>query len=411
MTELPPPVFIHSLFRSGSTYLFDVFRQSPAKYWCYQEPENEILLELADTTDPVADTGRANALLRHPPLDRPYLAEFMPIRDEVVRLFRRDFPYDSFFLAEEDEEPDLRRYLELLITHAQGRAVLQFCRSTGRIDWLRRNFGGRHLFLWRHPWDQWWSYKVTPYFDTANLLILNAHKVPPVFEEIRTALRFAPHRDTTLEREFAYFDSHGLNDKESYFLFFAIWYHAMHEGLRSADADIGIDALSRSAEYRQEMLGRLEAIGIAGLDFSSCAIPQSCFLDTDRAFFLPIEERVHRLFERHGYPAATAARIADLVARMPSGEPEPAKDLERIRELARRNFSAASSTKRLIWEQRLEIERLTRCETELLSIYHSRPWKIVSPLMRVFWNLRARFRKTQAGADATNTARSAELKS
>jgi len=39
-TELP--IYIHSLFRAGSTYLFHVFRRSKAGYWCYQEPLHEV---------------------------------------------------------------------------------------------------------------------------------------------------------------------------------------------------------------------------------------------------------------------------------------------------------------------------------------------------------------------------------
>jgi len=393
MAESLSPIFIHSLFRSGSTYLFDVFRRSPAGYWCYQEPENEMLLELSSTADPICDTGLATELLRHPPLDRPYLAEFMPIREEVVRLFSRHFPYDSFFLAKDEGKPDLNRYLELLITRAQGTAVLQFCRSTGRMDWLRKRFGGRHLFLWRHPWDQWWSYKVTPYFDTANLLILNADRIPPVFAEIRTLLNFTPHHDTSIEREFAYFDSHGLHAEQSYLLFYALWYHAMHEGLRTADAVIGIDALSRIAEYRQKTISSLEAIGITGLDFSGAIIPQGSYPESDRTFFAPIEEQVERLFEKYGYAPATAVQISELRDRIPRDDSNPSKDLVRIRELARRNFSAAADIRHQIWEQRLEIERLTRCEAELLSIYASRPWKIIHPLLRTFWNLRAGYRR------------------
>lgn len=411
MAESPPPVFIHSLFRSGSTYLFDVFRQSSAKYWCYQEPENEMLLHLTDTADSITDTARVNATLRHPQLDRPYLAEFVPIREEVAHLFSRHFPYDSFFLTETDAEPDLRRYLELLIMRAQGRPVLQFCRSTGRIGWLRRNFTARHLFLWRHPWDQWWSYKVAPYFDTANLLILNANTVPPVFQEIRDVLGFQPYHDTTLEREFAFFDSHRLTAADSYLLFFALWYHAMQEGLCSADVVIGIDALSRSAEYRQQTLGRLADCGINGIDFSGCRIYQGYFHDKDAAFFDPIEEKVVRLFAAHGYSETIAGHIAELRSFLPRlDEPAWEEEILRLREMFKEQGAEAVRTRHLIWAQRLEIERLMRCETELLSIYRSRPWKILHPLLLVFWKLRARFRKPRFDAKAANAAKSMDQK-
>lgn len=394
MTESPPPIFIHSLFRSGSTYLFDVFRQSPAKYWCYQEPENEMLLHLTDMADSIADTARVNAALRHPQLDRPYFAEFMPIREEVARLFSRHFPYDSFFLTETDAEPDLRRYLELLIMRAQGRPVFQFCRSTGRIGWLRRNFTARHLFLWRHPWDQWWSYKVTSYFDVANLLILNSDAIPPVFEEIRSVLNFRPYHDTTLEKEYNYFDSHGLTVADSYLLFFALWYYTMYEGLRSSDVIISIDELSNSEEYRKYTLGRLEECGINGVDFSGCQIYQGYFCDKDADFFNPIEEKVIRLFMAHGYSEETAHQIAELRSNL-SRPKEPAWESEilRLRQMLKEYRDEAVGMKYTIWSQSREIERLSRREDELMSIYNSRSWKLLLPFLNIYWNLRARIRR------------------
>jgi hypothetical protein len=53
------PIFVHSLFRSGSTYLFEVFRRSPDGYWCYQEPLNEHLRHARDRYGVVRRTSLA----------------------------------------------------------------------------------------------------------------------------------------------------------------------------------------------------------------------------------------------------------------------------------------------------------------------------------------------------------------
>jgi hypothetical protein len=398
MTESTVPVFIHSLFRAGSTYLFDVFRNSSSGCYCYKEPDNEILLRPLENMDPLTESAGANAILRHPRLDRPYLAEFMPLRDAVAHSFRKQFPYDSYFLSANDTEPELAEYLALLISEAHGRPVLQFCRSTGRLAWLRRKFAAHHLFLWRHPWDQWWSYKIAPYFDTANLLILNANAVPPVFQEIRSLLAFRPYHDASLENEFAYFGSHGLAPEHSYLLFFSLWYHAMYEGLRIADVVIGIDALSCSDEYRQETLAQLEVLGVKGVDFSNCHIHQGHFLNCDRAFFESIEHQVRPLFEKHGYTGTIAARIDEMRATIPRPLQLPLEqDLTRLREIYMQQASDSSQLKQLIWSQRLEIERLTRLEAELLSIYNSRPWKALRPLLDTYWTARAHYRNISGG--------------
>ncbi len=52
----------------------------------------------------------------------------------------------------------LKRYLELLIESADGRAVLQFNRADFRLHWLRRAFPQASLVhLHRNPRDQWLS--------------------------------------------------------------------------------------------------------------------------------------------------------------------------------------------------------------------------------------------------------------
>ena len=54
------PIFIHSLFRSGSTYLFKLCRSSPAGYWCYQEPLHEAVLAANEDPRKVGLTERAS---------------------------------------------------------------------------------------------------------------------------------------------------------------------------------------------------------------------------------------------------------------------------------------------------------------------------------------------------------------
>ncbi|MEA3115191.1 MAG: hypothetical protein QOG58_4990, partial [Caballeronia sp.] len=44
------PLFLHSLFRSGSTYLFEKFRRTD-RFYCYQEPCNEALIDLDTNPD------------------------------------------------------------------------------------------------------------------------------------------------------------------------------------------------------------------------------------------------------------------------------------------------------------------------------------------------------------------------
>ena len=74
------PIFIHSLFRSGSTYLFNVFRRT-GNYWCYQEPENEWLLELDNKPEALlAVTTNNGGNIHHPDIGKPYFWQFPGFR-------------------------------------------------------------------------------------------------------------------------------------------------------------------------------------------------------------------------------------------------------------------------------------------------------------------------------------------
>jgi len=66
-------LFIHSLFRSGSTYVWNAFRRSPKGYWCYQEPLHETVLALEKAPMELLafDTNEETKYLRHPKLDKP----------------------------------------------------------------------------------------------------------------------------------------------------------------------------------------------------------------------------------------------------------------------------------------------------------------------------------------------------
>src|ERR1700761_3229311 len=91
------PIFIHSLFRSGSTYLFHKFR-STDNFYCYQEPCNEALIDLDRNPDGfMKSPGYDSRLLRHPTLTAPYFYESYCIRDRLKGLFKKSFSYEDYF--------------------------------------------------------------------------------------------------------------------------------------------------------------------------------------------------------------------------------------------------------------------------------------------------------------------------
>ena len=154
------PVFLHGMWRSGSTFVWSRFRQSD-KACCYYEPLHPGLGRLTRRRIP-RDTAELTAANRHPPLDRPYFAEYEPLVGlRGVRGFDRRFTFDRFAMTGDSVHEPLRRYVARLTRHAesQGRvAVLGFNQTGLRIGWLRRAFGSYDIQVERDPRDIWLSY-------------------------------------------------------------------------------------------------------------------------------------------------------------------------------------------------------------------------------------------------------------
>lgn len=292
--ESSNPIFIHSLWRAGSTYLFQVFRRSEAKYYCYQEPLNEIVLLNKDTPEKLleysADLMRA---LRHPALSQPYYQELYDTNRFWKDKITKSDIYDTYFSSE--CSGTLSFFLNALIEHAQGRTVIQECRTSNRIGALKKYFGGIHLYLWRNPWDQWWSYKSNDYFDMVQLLLINAENAPPVIKALRQALHFKPYHGTSLQDEMQFFNVSRLTAENSYSSFYMLWCLALLEAQQHANFLLNIDQLSSSSVYKAEFLEIMGGTGISGLDFSDCRIHCTQFTQQDASFFKPLEDMVHEL--------------------------------------------------------------------------------------------------------------------
>lgn len=144
----PAPIFITARFRSGSTFLWQVFKNIDG-VTCYYEPLNEARWFLLDrATAPLDQT--------HIGVD-DYRVEYEDMED-LAQWFETDWAYQRLYMDETHHEPKLERYIAELVGRANGRAVLQFNRVDFRLPWLRAHFPeARILHLYRHPREQWMS--------------------------------------------------------------------------------------------------------------------------------------------------------------------------------------------------------------------------------------------------------------
>jgi len=144
----PPPIFITARFRSGSTFLWNIFRNIDG-HTSYYEPLNE-----RRWFDPSARGDRVDATHKNV---EEYWREYEGL-EELGEWYREDWIRRDLYMDATSWAPEMRRYIEVLVARARGRAVLQFNRVDFRLAWLRVNFPeAKILHLYRHPRDQWVS--------------------------------------------------------------------------------------------------------------------------------------------------------------------------------------------------------------------------------------------------------------
>jgi hypothetical protein len=302
------PIFIHSLFRSGSTYIFEVFRRTGA-YYCYQEPFNEFLLNVKNNPEILLEKI-SEKKFRHPSLNKPYFQEYYRVARSIAPFFNKSICYDQYFTNQYEESSDFRSYLDMLINAAHARPVLQFCRSSGRIEAIKSHFDGVHIYLYRNPWDQWWSYQTNHCFDRSNIFIARCDNAPAYVSDVFKLLRIAPFYSEDFWEETVYLDQFRLSARESYMLFYVLWCHAMLSALPLCDIEISIDLLSVSGDYRKDILRQINDISIGNLDFSDCHIPLAAYKSDEQSFFIDVERQVHEILLSHGVPELHLSSLA-----------------------------------------------------------------------------------------------------
>ena len=154
--DRPPrarPIFITGRFRSGSTLLWNLFRHVEG-ITSYYEPFNE-----RRWFDEATRGERVDPTHRHV---TEYWSEYVGLT-ELRAYYDERWIDTELFMDEFSWNPDMERFVALLVDRARGRAVLQFNHIDFRLQWLRRTFPTAYLVhIFRHPRDQWCSTLLDP---------------------------------------------------------------------------------------------------------------------------------------------------------------------------------------------------------------------------------------------------------
>lgn len=142
-------VFVSSRFRSGSTLLWNIFRQSP-NCTSYYEPFNERRWFDNHVRGNSTDITHRGV--------QDYWTEYNNL-SELSECYSPDWIHKNLLMDAGNWEPNMRTYIDTLIERAPNRPVLQFNRVDFRLPWLRHHYpNSKIVHLYRHPREVWCSF-------------------------------------------------------------------------------------------------------------------------------------------------------------------------------------------------------------------------------------------------------------
>ncbi|HUC66807.1 MAG TPA: hypothetical protein VMA53_15320 [Stellaceae bacterium] len=328
-------IFLHSGFRSGSTWFWHRFREARGTH-AYYEPFHEKLAQLSLAA--LSEFGPQHWSSRHPDLAAPYFAEYRGVlRPEGgVELYETRFAAAAYYETGPDEAQ--AAYIRGLAEHARAAGkvpVFGFCRSLGRVPWFAALGEGVHITTWRNPWDQWVSCRDQAvkqqnwYFLFRFVLLASFGRCHPRYAPFFEGLDLPPApagiAAAELSALLAYFDAASVDTL--FRIFLRVYMLDMLIALQHADHVVDLDALKEPEHRRAVTAGLRRATGLADLSFEDCALPQHGPLH-DAAYAPRIEEALALL------NGAGAAIARDHERAWPLLERRLVECLERLRAAA-----------------------------------------------------------------------------
>ncbi|MBT8352562.1 MAG: sulfotransferase, partial [Deltaproteobacteria bacterium] len=251
------PIFIHALFRTGSTYLWRKFRQVEG-FYCYYEPLHHFFLEIdRNYRDKFWKGDRLVG--KELQIKKHFLHEYDNLIDNQTKglpYFKKSFIFDQY--CKTDTNLELQNYINFLIENAKDRRpVFQFNRTALRTRWFKRNYPeALNIYLVRNPRDQWESCirkakKSSNIFVVMDLMISSLNLSQKYFYELAQHLPLVQYQNKDFQDERIFYDtiSDAYSTQDKYFIFYYIWLLSLIENILCTDMTININLLKNDIRY------------------------------------------------------------------------------------------------------------------------------------------------------------------
>lgn len=255
-------IFIHSSFRTSSTWLWSKFRNLPDTI-SYYEVFNELLKDI--DLNAVNSVSGSSWKSNHPVVAN-YFIEYLPIiKDgggvegyENSMSVNKFIPVDGFY---GDISLDEKNYLERLIQHARASRkipVLTCTRTLGRIQAIKNVFSGRNIFLHRNIFHQWASFSSQ-----------KAHDNPYFFVRMDETIKASRH-DKFISMIDDWYSSRETSpyDERTFAIFILFHLYLYANAYDSADLVIDATAIAKDVDLRRSVEGHLSDMIGSHVDLS-----------------------------------------------------------------------------------------------------------------------------------------------
>ncbi|WP_157102582.1 hypothetical protein, partial [Sphingobium sp. TCM1] len=260
---LPPPLFIHSSFRTSSTWLWSKIRKLP-NILAYYEIFHESLVN-ADAKS--LNSNNHSSWSSGHPAQAPYFLEFLPLlkKGGGIELFDSSMTFERFIPNDGiNGELSLQEisYIKLLIEQGYKNRkipVLSETRSLGRMPSIKRAMSVNNVLVYRNIFDQWASY-------SGQSLKGNDYFVSTILETVDKSR----DKDQFINclREF-FLNAQPSTKNEDLFLLFTIMHIYLYaKCVDHADLVIDTTAIANDSELRKIVESKLSKMVFASVDLS-----------------------------------------------------------------------------------------------------------------------------------------------
>jgi hypothetical protein len=276
-------IFITGRFRSGSTLLWNIFRNIPA-ITSYYEPFNE-----RRWFDPSARGTRVDST--HIGVS-DYWSEYDGL-EILGDYYDESWICKQLYMSPLAWNPSMQQYIEIMSEKSKGRPVLQFNQIDLRLPWIRARFpNAKIVHIYRHPRDEWCS------------TLIDIKKFPKELK-IRDFEPLDGFYLLNWGRDLKHYFPFLTLDKNShpYELFYQIWKLSYGFGCLYSDVSISMEELLKKPE--SIIKNMLDLLLVNDLDLQKLVslvkpVPVNKWTHyANHAWFKEIEEKVDKMFDSY----------------------------------------------------------------------------------------------------------------